>query len=108
MKYFGSFSISPKRCQAIIVSSRYDSDRECLNRPWHCGFGRNYDMLAVPWTELARYTKYSYRYMGVCMSLLIAFIICFVLLGIFSKVLTAPPDVYAHLETEKQDHHGHH
>jgi hypothetical protein len=46
--------------------------------------------------------------MGVCMSLLIAFVICFVLLGIFSKVLTAPPDVYAHLETEKQDSHGHH
>jgi hypothetical protein len=42
------------------------------------------------------------------MSLFIAFIICFVLLGIFSKVLTAPPDAYAHLETDKQDHHEHH
>jgi len=42
------------------------------------------------------------------MSLFIAFIICFVLLGIFSKVLTAPPDAYAHLETDKQGHHDHH
>jgi hypothetical protein len=51
---------------------------------------------------------YSFRYMGVRMSLLLAFIICFVILGIFSKALTTPPDVYAHLETKKQDHHGHH
>lgn len=42
------------------------------------------------------------------MSLLISFIICLVILGIFSKVLTTPPDVYAHLETEKPDHHGQH
>ena len=42
------------------------------------------------------------------MSIFIAFIICFVILGVFSKVLTTPPDAYAHLETEKQDHHGHH
>jgi hypothetical protein len=42
------------------------------------------------------------------MALLFAFIISFVLLGVFSKVFTTPPDVYAHLETEKQDHHGDH
>jgi hypothetical protein len=42
------------------------------------------------------------------MSLLLAFIICLVILSIFAKVLTTPPDVYAHLETEKQGHHGHH
>ncbi len=42
------------------------------------------------------------------MALFVSFIICFVLLGIFSKVFTTPPDAYAHIETEKKDHHDHH
>ncbi len=42
------------------------------------------------------------------MALLVAFIVSFVLLGIFSKVFTTPPDAYAHIETENKDHDGHH
>jgi hypothetical protein len=65
-------------------------------------------MIAVAVNGTRRMRKNFFRYRGACMSLLIAFIICFVILSLFSKVLTTPPDVYAHLETAKRDDHGHH
>jgi hypothetical protein len=41
------------------------------------------------------------------MSLLIGFIIAFVILGAGAKILSAPPEVYADMDTEQKDH-GHH
>ena len=41
------------------------------------------------------------------MSILIGFIIAFVILGACAKILSSPPDVYADMDTDQNDH-GHH
>lgn len=41
------------------------------------------------------------------MSILVGFVIAFIILGACSKILSAPPDVYADMDAEEKDH-GHH